>query len=170
MHIHIRIGWLAAAVAAAGLGLGPPAAASNTIAEQEGLVCTVCHDKPGSKLLTDRGKFYETMRTLEGFDELTATFGSCTTCHVAKPGSERLTRTGRRLQLVFQDMQELRSWVMSEHPGSPEGSMQEDQEGMEGEGMDDGAPEDGAGEEGGDGGAFPTRQVLRWLAAEDPAP
>ena len=66
--------------------------------KQEGLSCTVCHDKPGSKLLTDQGKYYETMRTLAGFDELKATFGACTSCHVTKPGSKKLTAKGKEFQ------------------------------------------------------------------------
>ncbi|NIP14482.1 MAG: hypothetical protein GWM88_07025, partial [Pseudomonadales bacterium] len=28
-------------------------------AAQEGVSCTTCHDKPGSALLTSKGKFYE---------------------------------------------------------------------------------------------------------------
>ena len=91
--------------------------ATEEIAELEGdLTCTVCHDKPGSKLYTDQGKYYELMRTLEGFDALMAVFQKCTTCHVRKPGSERLTPEGRRFSRVMSSMSDLADWVQSSHP------------------------------------------------------
>ena len=71
--------------------------ATNEIATQTDLKCTQCHDKAGSKLLTDRGIYYEATGSLEGFDELTKTFGNCTKCHVRKPGSTKLTKTGTTL-------------------------------------------------------------------------
>ncbi|HBL29770.1 MAG TPA: hypothetical protein DD490_23285, partial [Acidobacteria bacterium] len=57
--------------------LGAPAQASNQIAEDTGLTCTVCHDKPGSRRLTDKGKYFEATRTLDGYEQLTD-FASCT--------------------------------------------------------------------------------------------
>jgi hypothetical protein len=96
--------------------LGAPAGASNKIAQRENLQCTVCHDKPGSRLLTDRGKYYEVMRTLDGYDEVIAAFSECTACHVSKPGSTKLTERGKQFQLVVQDMQGLRRWVAENHP------------------------------------------------------
>ena len=66
--------------------------ASQEIAKQTDLRCTACHDKPGSKLLTDQGKYWESMRTLEGYDQIKESFGKCTTCHVRKPGSPKLTK------------------------------------------------------------------------------
>ena len=58
---------------------GAPAVASNEIAKMENnMVCTSCHDKPGSKLLTDEGKYYELMGTLEGFTDVETVFGKCT--------------------------------------------------------------------------------------------
>lgn len=119
MKRHIVLGCAAALVAAAGLFTAAPATATPAMGQAEGQVCTVCHDKPGSKLLTDRGKYYETMWTLEGYDEIEGAFGACTSCHVKKPGSKRLTRQGRRVSLVLRDMQELKAWVMARHPELP---------------------------------------------------
>ena len=91
--------------------------ATDEIAELEGdLTCTVCHDKPGSKLYTDQGKYYELMGTLDGFDAVIAVFQKCTTCHVRKPGSERLTPEGRRFSRVVSSMSDLAEWVQSSHP------------------------------------------------------
>ncbi len=113
----MRATWiLGASLAMACLVLTGPARASNEIAKQEDLVCTVCHDKPGSKLLTDQGKYYEAVATLDGYDEVKAVFGSCTHCHVKKPGSLRLTREGRRFARVIDGMEELRQWMMAIHP------------------------------------------------------
>ena len=63
--------------AAVALFTGTLASGTEKVGKQEGLSCTACHDKPGSKLLTDQGKYYETMRTLAGFEDLKATFGAC---------------------------------------------------------------------------------------------
>lgn len=90
--------------------------ATNQLGKELDLACTSCHDKPGSKLLTDRGKYFELMRTMEGYDEIVDTFQECTACHVRKPGSERLTPRGRRLSRVIRDMEELRAWLVSAHP------------------------------------------------------
>ena len=79
-----------------------------------------CHDKAGSKLLTDQGKFYESMGTVDGYSELKGTFGRCTTCHVNKPGSTELTKKGKKLSSVIADMDELREWLSKEHPGLEE--------------------------------------------------
>ena len=75
-----------------------------------------CHDKPGSKLLTDEGKYYELMGTLDGFDDVTQVFGECTTCHVKKPGSAKLTQTGRLFQRLIDDMSGLRTYLQEQHP------------------------------------------------------
>jgi cytochrome c553 len=98
------------------LAVDGTAVASNEIAEREDLVCTTCHDKPGSKLLTDRGKYYELMRSLDGYDEVTQVFGECTTCHVRKPGSVKLTQTGRLFQRLVDDMAGLRIYLKEQHP------------------------------------------------------
>lgn len=102
---------------------GMPAGASNQIAEREGLRCTVCHTRPGSKKLTDRGKYYEKLRTLDGYDEVIAAFSECTACHVNKPGSKKLTDRGRAFSFAVRDMEGLRLWLLQSHPllrGEPE--------------------------------------------------
>jgi len=90
--------------------------ATDEIAEQQDLKCTACHDKPGSKLLTDKGIYFESSRTLDGFDEVKGTFGKCTTCHVRKPGSTKLTKKGKELADVVDNMEELRAWLAENHP------------------------------------------------------
>ena len=94
---------------------------SQQIAKETDLRCTACHDKPGSKLLTDQGKYWESMRTLDGYDQIKASFGKCTACHVRKPGSEKLTKQGKELASVVESMAELREWLEQNHPAtSPE--------------------------------------------------
>ena len=93
--------------------------ASEKVAKETGRECTVCHDKPGSKRLTDSGKYYEAMHTLDGFDEIKSSFGRCTTCHVNKPGSKKLTKKGQQLAASVKDMNELREWVKQNHPAAP---------------------------------------------------
>jgi hypothetical protein len=110
---------LLAALAVAVLLPAGSARASNAIAAKTGLVCTTCHDKPGSKLLTDRGKYYELMGNLEGFDEINEAFGKCTTCHVKKPGSTKLTAEGKRLARAIENMDALRALVLAKHPNPP---------------------------------------------------
>ena len=90
--------------------------ATDEIAEQQDLKCTACHDKPGSKLLTDKGIYFESKRTLEGFDKIEGAFGKCTTCHVRKPGSDKLTKKGKELAEVVDSMEELRAWLDENHP------------------------------------------------------
>ncbi len=96
--------------------------ATEGLAKKESLQCTSCHDKPGSKLLTDKGKYYETMRSLGGYEELEATFGACTSCHAAKPGSKRLTKQGREFRDLVRDMDGLRDWMKQHHPVAPAAS------------------------------------------------
>ncbi len=107
---------LLAAIAAWTLVPAGTTYASNEIAGKTGLVCTACHDKPGSKRLTDRGKYYELMGDLEGFEEIGEAFGSCTACHVKKAGSKRLTAEGRRLKRAIGGMDALRALVLEKHP------------------------------------------------------
>lgn len=130
------LGLAGALTAALGLLAAAPAAATPRMAKAEGLACTVCHDKPGSKLLTDKGKYYEVMATLDGYDAIEGTFGACTTCHVKRPGSQKLTRQGRRISLVIRDMHELKDWVMQHHPqpGTEPGGEGEEMEGQSGDG------------------------------------
>lgn len=102
---------LAAAVLLAGTAL-----ASKKIATNTGKSCTSCHDKPGSKLLTDTGKYYETMHSLEGYDQVKASFGRCTSCHDRKPGSKKLTKKGRQFGEMVKDMAGLEQWMKEGHP------------------------------------------------------
>lgn len=90
--------------------------ASEQIAQREDLVCTSCHDKPGSKLLTDQGKYYELMGSVAGFAEVEATFERCTSCHVRKPGSAKLTKTGHRFAALVGDMEGLKKWAQEAAP------------------------------------------------------
>lgn len=82
------------------------------------LTCTTCHDKPGSKLLTSQGKYYEALGTLDGYEKVISSFRECTSCHVRKPGSKKLTKDGRMFSQVIKDMHELRDWVNYYHPTS----------------------------------------------------
>jgi hypothetical protein len=109
----------AAALFVAAVFVDSLAFGTEVLGNKEGLTCTACHDKPGSKLLTDKGKYYETVRTVAGFDELKSTFGACTNCHVAKPGSQKLTREGKRFQGLVEDMEGLRVWMEEHHPTAP---------------------------------------------------
>jgi hypothetical protein len=113
---------LTVALAALGLLLGGTALMANDeIGEQTGEKCTLCHDKPGSKLLTDRGLYFETQRTLEGYDEIQGSFGRCTSCHVRKPGSGKLTKEGKKMAGVVDSMEELREWLAENHPEAAQG-------------------------------------------------
>ena len=116
----MRATTLMAAAGALLLMLAPsPVAASEELAEVEGQQCTACHDKPGSKLLTGKGKYYEVMRTLDGYDAVTRIFGECTSCHKKKPGSMKLTATGREFAELIGDMEGLKALLLMEHPTPP---------------------------------------------------
>jgi hypothetical protein len=91
--------------------------ATEKLAEQEKVECTVCHAKPGGKKLTDKGKYYETLRTFEGYDKLTEKFGNCLYCHKRKPGSKKLTKEGKRIAEVVRDMNGLFEWLREGHTG-----------------------------------------------------
>lgn len=95
------------------------ALASEKIGRETGKDCVACHDKPGSKLLTDRGKYFEAMHTLDGYDQVKASFGQCTSCHVRKPGSKKLTRKGQQMASMVKDMAALREWLQQNHPTPP---------------------------------------------------
>jgi len=73
--------------------------ATPDMAKQNDLKCTVCHDKAGSKLLTDKG-----------------IYGRCTSCHVRKPGSKKLTKEGQKFADVVDTMVELQEWLNKRHP------------------------------------------------------
>jgi nitrate/TMAO reductase-like tetraheme cytochrome c subunit len=103
----------------AALAIASAAIASEKIATATGKSCTACHDKPGSKLLTDAGKYYESQQTLDGYDAITGSFGKCTTCHVRKPGSAKLTKKGQQVAELAKDMESLRQWLKEGHPAPP---------------------------------------------------
>lgn len=90
--------------------------ATPDLAKQNDLKCTVCHDKAGSKLLTDRGIYFEAMGSLDGYDSLRDEFGKCTSCHVRKPGSQKLTKEGQKFADVVDTMAELQEWLNQRHP------------------------------------------------------
>ena len=114
------------AIAAALMLVTIPVSATPELAEIESLNCTACHDKPGSKLLTDQGKFYELMGTMHGLDELEKAFVGCTDCHVKKPGSKKLTRKGKKFYSSVKDMDGLREWLKTTHPQEPKDSLKKD--------------------------------------------
>lgn len=120
MRIHRVATAAALALGLAGLFAATLASGTEAIGKQEKLECTACHDKPGSKRLTDRGKYYETLRTLDGWADLESTFGACTHCHVSKPGSMKLTREGQRFREVVRDMAGLGEWMKQRHPAPPQ--------------------------------------------------
>ena len=99
--------------------------ATEELAESENLACTACHDKPGSKLLTDQGKYFELMRSLDGFADLNASFGKCTFCHRRKPGSKKLTKAGKGFANALGNMEALVEWVKDLHPAWPDAETQE---------------------------------------------
>ena len=45
----------------------PLATATPQFAKKTGKACTFCHVKPGSKELTDAGKYYKKHHTLDGY-------------------------------------------------------------------------------------------------------
>jgi len=90
--------------------------ATEDLAKQQDMKCTQCHDKAGSKLLTDQGVYFESMGTMNGYDQVKSSFGKCTPCHVRKPGSTKLTKQGKELASVVDNMDELREWLKKNHP------------------------------------------------------
>ena len=117
-RLWIITGITAVALAAQLIPAGP-AYATKAIANKEDAACTVCHDKPGSKLMTDEGKYYELMGSFDGYDHVEKDFGQCTACHVRKPGSAKLTKQGKKFQSLATDMEGLREYLMEPHPEPP---------------------------------------------------
>ena len=118
-RIWTTVAGLIAVTAVFSLTLGGIAVATPETGETTELDCTVCHDKPGSKLLTDEGKYYEVMGSLDGFDGVVSVFGECTSCHVKKPGSLKLTQNGRRFKRLVGDMEGVKEFIGEEHPFPP---------------------------------------------------
>ncbi len=115
--------------------------ASEELAESESMACTVCHHKPGSKRLTDQGKYFELMRSMDGYADLESSFGKCTFCHRRKPGSKKLTRAGKGFANALGNMQALVEWVQELHPAWPE---VEEEDLMEPTGQTGGADPEGS--------------------------
>ncbi len=107
------------AIAAALALVSIPASSTPELIECQTLECVACHDKPGSKLLTDKGKYFELMRSLDGYEDLEKAFSGCTDCHVKKPGSKKLTREGKKFSSSIKDMEGLREWLKTAHPKEP---------------------------------------------------
>lgn len=119
MKARTRVAALAMTVIAAVAVLTAASAAAlatEELARETATTCTACHDKPGSRLLTDRGKYFELMRTTDGFERVIENFGRCTYCHKSKPGSIRLTREGKRFEQMLGDMDALKAWLDAHHP------------------------------------------------------
>lgn len=114
MTIHTR--WITALAVASLLATVGGLQASEKLATDTGKSCVSCHDKPGSKLLTDQGVYFEAMHTLDGYDQVKASFGKCTSCHVRKPGSKKLTKKGQQMAGMVKDMSALREWLQMNHP------------------------------------------------------
>jgi hypothetical protein len=91
--------------------------ATEKYAQKEDVECTVCHKKAGGKKLTDKGKYYEALHTLNGYDKLTEKFGNCLYCHKRKPGSKRLTKEGKRVREIVKNMDGLFEWLKEGHTG-----------------------------------------------------
>ncbi len=108
--------------------------ATEEIADSEKLECAVCHEPPDSELLTDRGKYYELMRSLEGFESVIEKFESCSYCHAREPGSDELTRDGVRFDWMMRDMKGLRAWLDEYHPWNPEERQSQDSDEKDGDG------------------------------------
>lgn len=146
MHRRIDLTLIAAvAVTALAASLLLPvgdADATVAIAKRETLACTACHDKPGSKLLTDEGLYYEVTGSLKGYKEVEGAFGKCTYCHVTEPGAEKLTVPGERLLGVVEDMEDLQEWVVESHPEAIRQAI-EAAEGAPRLEVDEGEPEEG---------------------------
>ena len=103
------------------------ASASEDIAAREELECSVCHEDPDGQRLTDQGRYYGVMETLEGYQEVVDRFGSCNYCHTADVGSNNLTREGFRFRWMMEDMKGLRAWLDENHP-KPEPDESDDDE------------------------------------------
>ena len=122
-----RFAKFAAVTLAVALLCGTPwLLADQEIADKTDERCTACHDKPGSKLLTDKGLYYEALGSLEGFDQLQGSFGRCTACHVKKPGSEKLTAEGKKMADLVDSMAELKQWLAKNHPATGDDEKDDD--------------------------------------------
>jgi hypothetical protein len=129
--------WTASSLSLLGLISGVASSgASEAIAEQEGMACSVCHVDPETDRLTDQGRYYQSMRSLSGFEAVVQKFGRCAYCHVQEAGSLELTEEGNRFRWMMEDMEGLRAWLDENHPRPAEQDPAEE--------ADQDKPEDGA--------------------------
>ena len=125
MNHQLRLYATFAVAAVCVLPLSGAAFATDELAESEDLACTVCHDEQGSKRLTDKGKYFELMRSMDGYADIEASFGKCTFCHRRKPGSKKLTKAGKGFANSLGNMEALVEWVRDLHPAWPEAEEEE---------------------------------------------
>ena len=99
-------------------GGGSPSLASEEVGKQEELDCSVCHsdEQQSAETLTDRGLYYEYLRSLEGYDQVLERFENCTYCHAETAGSKSMTPRGYRFRWMMEDMDGLRAWLEENHP------------------------------------------------------
>jgi len=114
MHARIRIG-LVLMTCLTIFGI-KATNASEEIAEEQDLACDVCHVDPEADQLTDRGRYFEYLRTLEGYEAVIERFGRCIFCHVQEAGSEEFTQEGMRFRWMMDNMQGLKTWLDENHP------------------------------------------------------
>jgi hypothetical protein len=112
------LGLIPITVVALALTAGFPAAGSEEIAEQQSLECQVCHADVEADIqtLTDRGLYFQFVRTLDGYEQVLEKFQSCTYCHADRAGSQHLTSEGYRFRWMMEDMAGLRAWLEEHHP------------------------------------------------------
>ena len=91
------------------------------VAAAESVECAVCHVEDEQSLLTDQGRYFQYLGTLDGFEAVIDRFGSCSYCHVQEADSVELTREGVRFRWMMEDMEGLKAWLEENHPQPAEG-------------------------------------------------
>ena len=86
-------------IVATSLFVATPTYGTPEIGKKEKLRCTVCHDKSGSRLLTDKGMYYQLKGTLQDYKLLIHVYKKCTACHSREPGDKTLTPKGEELKV-----------------------------------------------------------------------
>ena len=96
--------------------------ATEEISEQEEIECQVCHSdvEHDAAALTDRGLFYQTVDTMDGYDQVLERFESCTYCHSERAGNKSMTSEGHRFRWMMQNMAGLTAWLEENYPASDE--------------------------------------------------
>lgn len=114
------------------------AVATEEFAQAESLDCSHCHVDSEPTRLTDPGRYYQFMETLDGYDKVLERFGRCTFCHVDEAGSLEMTNDGRRFRWMMADMKGLQAWLEAEHPGGEDLAAEETPGESEAASQDDG--------------------------------